>query len=176
MIYCENKIAYRTLDFLGYPKYRVGDDGSIWSFKNHVWKKLKGIGFNLSQKKRFYLKVKLNNKQVAIHKIVLLAFTGPSKNGEIVRHLNDKWTDNRLINLEYGTAKDNQNDAIKNGKWKLELLKRGISHHMTSLTEQEVKNIKIDFLTMKNCDIAKKYKVKNKVINDIKIGRTWKHI
>lgn len=31
MIYLENNIVYRTLHFLGYPDYRVGIDGSIWS-------------------------------------------------------------------------------------------------------------------------------------------------
>lgn len=181
MINCENGVAYRTLDFLGYPNYRVGDDGSVWKFlkKKKYWKSLKGSGFTKSKSNRYYLHTKLskNNIQVvyATHRLILLAFEGPSTK-PLVRHLNDDWTDNRLINLQYGTTTDNQNDAILNKKWKPELLRRGVRHHMTTLSEIEVRQIKRDIKIMKNCDIAQKFNVSPKVINDIKVGRTWRHI
>lgn len=184
MIYNENGVAYRTLDFLGYPKYRVGDDGSLWRWikKKKYWKLLK-CGTRILLGKHGGRKYKccrltnhLGNKQFYIHRLVLLAFVGVSKNNEISLHNDDNGLNNNLSNLSWGTTKDNQEDAERNGKWNKSMMKKGISHHTTTLTEEQVKNIKLDLKTMRNCDIARKYNVKPKVIGDIKINRTWKHI
>jgi hypothetical protein len=57
-------------------------------------------------------------KKFAIHRLVLLAFVGPIPKGMIVRHLNDIKTDNRLVNLRYGTHLENSFDIITNGNHK----------------------------------------------------------
>jgi hypothetical protein len=45
-----------------------------------------------------------------VHKVVLLAFTGPCPGGLQVRHLNGIPGDNRLENLAYGTPAENMAD------------------------------------------------------------------
>ncbi|MES5383841.1 HNH endonuclease signature motif containing protein [Mycolicibacterium conceptionense] len=50
-----------------------------------------------------------------IHQLVMLAFIGPCPEGLVIRHLNGDCTDNRLLNLRYGTPSDNQHDAVVHG-------------------------------------------------------------
>ena len=50
-----------------------------------------------------------------LHDLVLTAFVGPRPPGAITRHLNDVRTDNRVENLRWGTASENQQDIIRNG-------------------------------------------------------------
>jgi HNH endonuclease len=33
----ENGVVYKSLSFMEFPDYRVGDDGSVWSRKNNKW-------------------------------------------------------------------------------------------------------------------------------------------
>lgn len=47
--------------------------------------------------------------------IVLEAFVGPRPEGQVSRHLNDIHTDNRLVNLAWGTYAENVADAKRNG-------------------------------------------------------------
>ena len=43
----------------------------------------------------------------AVHQIVMEAFVGPCPEGHEVLHLNHTPTDNRLVNLKYGTRSEN---------------------------------------------------------------------
>lgn len=54
--------------------------------------------------------------RVPIHKLVAEAFIGKRPAGKVIRHRNDNRDDNRLVNLAYGTRKDNAADAERNGK------------------------------------------------------------
>lgn len=49
------------------------------------------------------------------HRAVLLAFVGPKPPGMLTRHLDDVKTNNRLVNLAYGTEAENRRDARVNG-------------------------------------------------------------
>lgn len=51
-----------------------------------------------------------------LHDLVLTAFVGPRPEGAVARHLNDDPTDNRLVNLAWGTRSENQRDALRNGR------------------------------------------------------------
>ena len=51
-----------------------------------------------------------------LHDLVLTAFVGPRPEGAVARHLNDDPTDNRLVNLAWGTRSENQHDAFRNGR------------------------------------------------------------
>lgn len=53
-----------------------------------------------------------NAKHYAVHRLVLGAFAGASD--LYVNHINEIKTDNRLINLEYCTAKENCNHGTRN--------------------------------------------------------------
>ena len=51
-----------------------------------------------------------------LHDLVLTAFVGPRPEGAVARHLNDDPTDNRLVNLAWGSRSENQMDAFQNSK------------------------------------------------------------
>lgn len=92
--------------------YEVNDIGQIWSHR-------RGRLLKASRGKHPYLRVWLMSDGARIcrlvHSIVAEAFIGPRPAGEVVRHLNDIKTDNRVANLTYGTHSENQIDAILNG-------------------------------------------------------------
>jgi HNH endonuclease len=46
---------------------------------------------------------------------MLRAFDRRPRKGEVARHLDDNFWNNRLANLKWGTQKDNVADAIRNG-------------------------------------------------------------
>lgn len=50
-----------------------------------------------------------------VHKLVLEAFVGTRPEGSMCRHLNGDPADNRLENLTWGTASENQSDAVNHG-------------------------------------------------------------
>ena len=50
-----------------------------------------------------------------VHRLVLLAFVGPSPEGHEVLHGDGDRTNSRLSNLSYGTRSANVRDAIKHG-------------------------------------------------------------
>lgn len=53
--------------------------------------------------------------RMLIHRIILLTFTGPCPPGMEVRHLNGIPDDNRLVNLVYGTHRENMLDINRYG-------------------------------------------------------------
>ncbi|WP_353057975.1 NUMOD4 motif-containing HNH endonuclease [Propionimicrobium sp. PCR01-08-3] len=55
------------------------------------------------------------SKSRKVHQLVLEAFVGPRPDGCMALHYNDVKTDNRLVNLRWGTCQENRQDAIRNG-------------------------------------------------------------
>lgn len=55
------------------------------------------------------------NKNCKIHRLVMLAFHGPSDRQ--VNHINFDRKDNRLPNLEYVTVTENHRHTAKHGRW-----------------------------------------------------------
>lgn len=55
------------------------------------------------------------SKNRTVHSLVAEAFLEKVKSSDIVRHINDIKTDNRLSNLTYGSYLDNEKDRVKNG-------------------------------------------------------------
>ena len=49
-----------------------------------------------------------------VHILVATAFHGPRPPGGVCRHLNDVVSDNRAMNLSWGTASENQLDSVEN--------------------------------------------------------------
>lgn len=50
-----------------------------------------------------------------VHRMVAEAFLPNPEGFRLVRHLNDVRSDNRLVNLAWGTDSDNRLDAVRNG-------------------------------------------------------------
>ena len=109
------EIKYRTLSFLGYPKYQVGTDGSFWR-----WTKVRGwtrrkinrcgvVGLCRGGKAKSYM----------VGRLVLLAFKGPCPTGKETCHNPDPSVrNNRLENLRWDTHISNMKDRRRHGNWK----------------------------------------------------------
>lgn len=115
----------------------------------------------------------LNGKRFsdAVHRLVLLAFVGPRPPGMEARHLNGKRGDPRLINLEYGTPKQNASDKREHGT-----LACGSRSGMSKLTSEQVEEIR-DLLSegYSQSAVAAKFGVTQPAICHINTGHTWHH-
>ena len=109
-------ITYKSLDFLHYSSYRVGnwkigDDGSIWCDKSGEWQKIIP-----SKDKDGYHRTNIDGIRRYIHHLVLQAFHGPKPEGMECRHYPDRdVNNNRADNLLWGTHKQNVHDQIEMG-------------------------------------------------------------
>jgi hypothetical protein len=73
-------------------------------------------------------------KHHAVHRIVMSAFKGKSDNP--VNHINEIKTDNRLINLEYCTPKDNCNHGTRN----MRISSSRLGHDVSEETRLKISN------------------------------------
>ncbi len=175
-------------DAPGYPGYRVGDDGSVWSCLRRKglgtgrgscfvigknWQKMKA-----SPNKRGYLLVCLavngRKKYFQVHRLVLLAFVGPCPEGMQACHDPDRNKTNcALCNLRWGTPESNYADRDRHGT-----TARGERIGSAKLTEDEVVEIRnLHFscgVSMRK--LARKFKVAHSTIQGVISNKTWKII
>lgn len=175
---------YRDLSFLGFPGYRVGDDGSVWSCRVHckrgdgkgrgsascvgtVWKKLKPT---LVGK---YYSVRPLGKSIRVHHLVLLAFVGPRPPGMLARHFPDRTpTNNSLANLSWGTNSQNQMDRVTHGTDM-----RGEKHFATTLTDDIVRQIRQEHAAGLSCrQLGKKHQIHYATAARIVRRESWAHV
>lgn len=102
-----------------------------------------------------------------LHRLVLLAFVGPSELQ--CNHKDGEKANNRLDNLEYCTATENLRHCIDVlGK------KRGEGVGNSVLTEDAVRAIRLDGRPIK--EIAASYGVSYQAIHMVKSRRNWGHV
>ncbi len=175
------QIEYKTLDHIGFPGYRVGSDGSIWSWKCKAgtkkkrWKQLipwmargyKVIGLNIDQKRHYRY----------IHRLVLESFVGPCPNGYEGCHKNSNPTDNDLKNLRWDTPKNNCRDRTDRGLH-IQKTGRGESHGMAKLTKLQVIEIRELFTTgnYTKKKLANMFNTSHVNACDIINRNTWKEV
>lgn len=98
--------------------YWVSSDGMVWSEKSHKMLSISKNG------KRGYPSLRLshgskdNTELANIHRLLAENFIPNPEKLSIVRHLDDDPGNYDLENLEWGTSKDNFEDAIRNGRGK----------------------------------------------------------
>lgn len=110
----------------GHPKYQVSDQGGFRRvlrpvpttgkrrFDPQPFKTIKGY-----RQASGHIRVELQRPHRAtyLHILIAEAFLGPKPSAaHIVLHWNDIPDDNRLVNLRWGTDKDNHSDALRNGR------------------------------------------------------------
>lgn len=101
------KIEFRAFD--EFPKYEVGDDGSIWSLDyNHTGKR-KELRQWLDRDGYSYVILVVNSKRFKrlVHRMVATCFIPNINNKPQVNHKNGVRNDNRVENLEWCTASEN---------------------------------------------------------------------
>lgn len=102
--------------------YEVSSHGRIWSIErvDSNGHPVRGRQMKVRQDRRGRCRVHLSLdgklKTHSVHRLVARAFLGaPPFEGAVVRHLNDTPSDNRRVNLVYGSHSDNSLDAVRNG-------------------------------------------------------------
>ncbi len=100
---------------------------------------------------------------------VASAFIGPRPEGADVCHNNGDPTDNRSVNLRYGTRKENMGDCIAHGTRLC-----GERQGSAKLTETAVRAIRADPRTYER--IAAEFGVSMAHIGAVKNRKVWKHV
>lgn len=116
----------------GASRYCVSIDGSVFSFTSGRPKKL------TPSKRGAYLGFSLsgdcgNQLYKYLHRVVLESWDRPAVSGEQCRHINGDRFDNRLTNLQWGTASENAMDKAAHGT-----AGNGERNPMAELSEQDV--------------------------------------
>lgn len=172
----EPTVVYR--DIQGFPGYRVGDDGSVWSSKirpprepcDGAWSKLRPVptgrhGRHLSiafagprPRKRRY-----------VHQLVLESFVGPRPSEMQACHNNGDGHDNRLANLRWDTRSANTADAMRHGT-----VPKGVVHHAATISVETVRAIRADFAAgVRQTELVSRYQTTMSVVHSIVRGRRW---
>ncbi len=100
-----------SVEVPGWPNYRVGIDGSLYSRRGCNWGRRRG-----APNRDGYIQVHLSSRKTCrLHTLVLLAFIGPKPEGMQACHRNGIRTDNRPENLYWGTPQHNINDRETHG-------------------------------------------------------------
>ncbi len=184
-------VEYRDLSPFGFPGYRVGDDGSVWSCRKigkrgtgngrgcvgivgDEWKRMRG-----SRKQDDHLAITMPDKrQVFVHTLVLLAFVGPRPEGMEACHFPDRNpANNQLDNLRWGTRKENAEDCLKHGTQR-----RGETSGKAKITEDVVKAIRTEYVPPSKgyrgngVAVARKYGIGVSTLYHIIKRETWDHV
>lgn len=174
------RLRYRIIP--GYPGYRVGTDGSVWTCRVKLKIGLWMLGWKWKRMKQAvskgYRVVSLfdargNKRQGKVHRLVLLAFRGPCPPGMVGRHFPDRNTDNnRLDNLSWATHQQNIDDRDTHG-----MTQRGEKHYRAKLTVDKVKSIRQRVANGEpQAAIAREFGMGTATIGSIVHMQTWKSV
>src|SRR4051812_31439367 len=101
-----SSVRYRSLDFFGFPGYRVGDDGTVWSCRpkngkgaNVSWRQLRPT----PRPNGGYLVAVLHPGQhtFLVHRLIMEAFVGPRPDGLQCCHGDGNPANNAISNLRW---------------------------------------------------------------------------
>lgn len=125
------------------------------------------------------LKHKFINKTLLVHRLIAQAFIPNPENKPTINHINGIKTDNRIVNLEWCTMKENNVHAFATGLKRAhnKSINVGAVNSNAKLKEADVLKIRqllSDGETLGA--IAEKYNVGFTAIHKIKIGQTWKNV
>lgn len=166
----------------GFPGYRVGNDGSIWScwerpavgdkfIMTTRWRELKPNPAARYPSVALYREGKSYTRLV--HRLVLEAFIGPCPEGMEACHDPDRNPRNcRADNLRWGTHAENVADKVKHGTAQV-----GERHGMSKLTDEKVRNIRKRLAAGESRKaIAEDLGVHKTLIGLVDRGRIWRHV
>jgi hypothetical protein len=172
--------AMITMDVDGFPGYRIGLDGSIWTSKrgrwgnDAAWRKLKP-SLSIYGYPYVFLSRRFpaETRRFFLHHLVLETFIGPRPAGADACHANGVRSDNRLSNLRWDSRKVNMADSIAHGT-----VARGEKSGASRLTEDQVREIRTLYAPNKYGlkRLGKQFGVAVDTIRAIVTRRTWAHV
>lgn len=169
------KLEYR--DIAGFPGYRIGNDGSVWSLRRKngklgdVWKVLKPIALTTGYR-CVGLYLRNVSQQRIIHRLVLEAFVGPCPPGMEGCHNDGDQGNNHLGNLRWDTHKGNTSDRARHGTNRF-----GERHPRSKLTDAAVVVVLGELSQgLALTEIGKRHGVSFRTIWDVAQGKSWRHI
>jgi hypothetical protein len=172
-------------DIPGYPGYGASEDGRVWSRWERKGKCRRGAGWVLVERwherkqtkkpsRRFVVKLRREGRgcYLHVHTLVLLAFIGPRPKGLECRHLNGDPTDNRLVNLRWGTRSENEADKARHGT-----VPQGERAGNSVLSVGKVRQIRRWAAAgQTQREIACRLGVHRATVGDVVTGRRWGHV
>lgn len=167
----------------GFPAYRVGSDGSVWSRWKRRW-----VGRSVETTpeglwKRMGHGMAAGYRRVSLYRsgeqcpynigvLVLTAFVGPCPDGMEICHGNGNRLDDRLENLRWGTRLENAADRVRHGTQV-----KGERHPIAKLTADNVQAIRsLRAQGWEYLPIAKQFGVSKSLIFNICTRKAWKHV
>jgi len=164
-------------------RYQVSSLGNVRSFnmlinnKHGCKSRKKGRMLKQHQNKKGYMQVKLCVdgvcKSFRVHRLVAEAFIYNPYFKPQVNHKNGVKNDNSVENLEWVSNRENINHAYSKGLIKTN---KGSNHHMSKLTEDKVRQIKMRLACESYSLIAKDFNVSTTTIGNIANNKVWKHV
>lgn len=153
--------------------YEISNYGRVKSLKKYRAKQDRIMKLVISTLGYSIVSLSINGKTKIkrVHQLIAIAFIDNPENKPQVNHINGIKTDNRIENLEWATAKENTQHSFKTG---LQLSRKGIKHHNTNLTENDILSIRKSKLLQK--ELASIYKISQQTISSIKNKKLWQHI
>ena len=153
----------------GHPAYEVSNLGRVRSSMSGVFKTM------MPTDCAGYATVELRDlgrrERVRVHRLVLLAFSGPPPtDAHQACHWNGVRDDNRLDNLRWGTWHENHADAVRHGTATV-----GERHNHAKLREDDVRMIRKLLATGEGpAAIARLFGMSLGAIMAIREGRSWR--
>jgi hypothetical protein len=180
----------KYLDVQGFPGYRVGNDGSVWSAWKHrtiraatgkicdSFQELTTEWHQITPSHDRYMYVTLYRDgrkfRRTVHRLVLEVFVGPRPKGMVARHFPDRDPSNcALSNLQWGTQKENKQDELIHGT-----RVTGERHGLAKSNAKQVLEIRNEYArpSATLAMLAMRYGMDQSSIADIVRGTTWKHL
>ena len=120
-----------------------------------------------------YMPRALKQHSCYVHRLVAEAFIERVNERYQVNHIDGNKSNNHVENLEWCTAKQNQQHASKTG---LMNPPKGERSATAKLTEPQAKHIKYGYEGLTHNDIAALYGVSRQCVQLIRSGKNWSHI
>lgn len=173
-----DSVVYK--DIPGFPGYRVGSDGTIWTNKcrnrRGVYQREWVQRVTQPNNDALYLCVNLfvdrKTVRVKVARLVLLAFVGPCPPGMECCHGDGNPKNDALANLRWDTRLGNNRDRRRHGT-----IPRGEKVGGAKLTAEQVKGIRgLRAGGMSLLAIAAKFNVSAGTVSEVARRGTWKHV
>lgn len=176
----DSSVSYRLTPRLPEDFYTVGSDGSVWSCsplgrgkdrkKQSRWRRLKDRPLG----KGYRAVGTATQKTLYVHHLVLEAFVGPRPASDFEAcHNNGDPSDNRLVNLRWGTREDNRRDMLSHGTQR-----RGSAVGNSKLTETIVREMRQlrSSAGISYRELGKRFCVNTMTAFLAVSGKTWQHV